>query len=176
MLPTSIASSISIGSPHGDRSPASTVRKSSSSKSKSRPGSTPIRWASGRLAPAKYPAPWIAASLTTGTWAPTGPMNPGGPISASISSGVAWRNWAPSALVSLISFRRWSPRTSARTIPRPSTITGIAFSAAPETTPSAPATSSTVVRPGVGTSRGSSSAGGSSTGCACAEAISTFAA
>ena len=103
-------------------------------------------------------------------------MNPGGPSSASISSGVAWRKPAPSALRSLVSLRRWSPRTSASTIPRPSTITGIAFSAAPGATPSAPETSSTVVSPGVGTSRGTSSAGGSSTGCASAEATSRLAA
>ena len=44
-------------------------------------------------------------------------------------------------------------------------MTGIALISAPAGTPSAPATSSTVVRPGVGTSRGSSSGGGSSTGC-----------
>jgi hypothetical protein len=62
------------------------------------------------------------------------------------------------------------------TNPRPSAITGIAFSAAPGSTPSAPETSSTVVSPGVGTCFGSSSGGGSATGCGSPLAISTLAA
>ena len=49
--------------------------------------------------------PWIAASFSTGTPAPTGPMNPGGPSSASISSAWAARKSEPTALRSLISFR-----------------------------------------------------------------------
>ena len=74
MLPTSIAGSISIVPPPGAVSPASTVRTSSSSNSKSRPGWTPRRWVSASLAPQTKESPSIAASLITGTSAPTGPM------------------------------------------------------------------------------------------------------
>ena len=50
MLPTSIAASMRIAWPF-TVSPASTVRTSARSNAKSRPGSTPRRWKSGRLAP-----------------------------------------------------------------------------------------------------------------------------
>ena len=53
MLPTSIAGSMRIGWP-STRSPASTVRRSARVNGKSRPGSTPRRCRSGRLAPVTY--------------------------------------------------------------------------------------------------------------------------
>ena len=62
----------------------------------------------------------------------------------------------------------WSPRTTTSTRPRPSAITGKAFSSAPSGSPSLPATSAIVVRPGVGTSSGAASGAGSSTGAASA--------
>ena len=87
-----------------------------------------------------------------------------GPISASISSAPAWRKSAPSALRSLISLRRWSPRIRTMARPRPSMTTGSALTRAPAGRPSEPETSSIVVSPGVETSSGASSAAGSSTG------------
>ena len=61
-------------------------------------------------------------------------------------------------------------------MPRPSTTIGSVLMKAPCGKPRCPATSSTLVRPGVSTSSGASSGGGSSTGCAVAEATSTLAA
>ena len=66
MLPTSIAGSISIVPPPGAVSPASTVRTSSSSNSKSRPGDA-AQVGVGLLAPVTKESPAIAASLMTGS-------------------------------------------------------------------------------------------------------------
>ena len=92
------------------------------------------------------------------------------------SSSFAGRNDVPSALVSLMSLTWWSPRTTTNTRPRPSAITGNAFSSAPSGSPSLPATSAIVVSPGVGTSSGADSGSGSSTGAGSALATSTLAA
>ena len=61
-------------------------------------------------------------------------------------------------------------------MPRSSTITGSALISAPAGSPSWPETSSIVVIPGVSTSSGAGSDGGSSTGFGSAEATSTLAA
>ena len=105
-------------------------------------------------------------------------MKPGSaPKSFRTSSASAGRNGAPSAFWSLISFSRWSPRTTTSTGPRPSAYTGNALISAPGGTPSCPQTASIVVAPGVSTSSGCGfGAGSPSTGCGSALAISTFAA
>ncbi len=59
-------------------------------------------------------------------------------------------------------------------MPRPSVITGNAFSVALAATPSCPATAAIVVAPGVETATGAGLDGGSSAGWACALATSTF--
>ncbi len=132
MLPTSIAGSISIVPPPGAVSPASTVRTSSSSKAKSRPGLDAAQVRVGLVGAGDVGVAGDRRVLDrSGTFAPTGPMKPTGPSSAAISSSRAWRKSAPSALRSLISLRRWSPRTRTSTMPRPSTITGSALMKAP---------------------------------------------
>ena len=51
MFPTSIAGSILIVPPSGERSPASTLRTSAKRALKSRPGSTPRMWKPFLFAP-----------------------------------------------------------------------------------------------------------------------------
>ena len=117
---------------------------------------------------------------------PTGPMKPGGPMRAAISSSLAGRHpvgsipasscLRPRALASLISFTRWSPRTTTIASASSPITTGNAFSSAPAGTPSAADTWATVTSPGVETSSGASGAGGRSTGPGSALATSTLAA
>ena len=149
MLPTSIAAWIVIGRPP-TVSPASTVRTSPRSNAKSRPGLTPRRWWSASLEPAMYPpASSTASSSSTVTPAPTGPMKPGGPSRSAISVSLAGRHFAPSAFVSLISLRRWSPRRTTTTKPRSSSTTiGSDFSSPPAGTSSSAETAATVFAPG----------------------------
>ena len=98
-------------------------------------------------------------------------------MTSSNSSGRAGRKPQPSTLRSFVSFTRWSPRTMISISPRPSSgTTGKALSSTPASTPSACVTAATVVAPGVWTSSGASSPGGSVTGRASARAICTFAA
>ena len=113
MLPTSIAGSISIGSPPGAVSPASTVRTSISSNSKSRPGSTPIRWVSGLLAPADVAeSPAIAASLMTGTLGADRADEAGrAELGLDLLGAAPGGSRRRARCASLISLRRWSPRT-----------------------------------------------------------------
>ena len=105
-------------------------------------------------------------------------MKPGSvPKRSRTSASSASRAGTPSAFWSLISLRRWSPRTSTSTGSSSPAITGMALISAPAGTPSIPVTASIVRAPGVSTSRGSSRAGGSpSTSAAVALAISTLAA
>ena len=103
-------------------------------------------------------------------------MKPADPIRSANSSSRAGRKAAPSVFASLMSFTRWSPRTTTMVSPRSSTITGYAFSSVPGSTCWCCATSATVVRPGVSIRSGASLPSGSATGRACALATSTLAA
>ena len=103
-------------------------------------------------------------------------MYPGGPSCSDTSSAWAGRKSDRSAVRSLISFTRWSPRRTTSFIAPPSTITGYAFRSAPAGTLSARATASIVVMPGVSTRSGCEVAAGSSTGRGSAAATSTLAA
>ena len=92
MFPISIAGSISIGSPPGEMSPASTERMSTSSKLKSRPGVDPDQVLVGAVGAAEVALALDRRVLDHRHVRADRADEPGRASRSAISSAVAWRN------------------------------------------------------------------------------------
>ena len=120
---------------------------------------------------------WIAASFTTGTSAPTGPMKPAGPIRSPISSArrlaeaLAERVGELDLVQAMVAADEHHDHAALLGDDRYGFEQGAGGHAERARDVRRPSSC-----PGVGTSRGSSSSGGISTGCGSALATSTFAA